>query len=153
MPLPIDAKRALRPMRSPSAAWPTRPRLIAATAGPSTQLAAACRARAATTMKKIGQSAMASALTQIATTATPAAKRAERTASTSAPPGICPISADQAAGRQHQADVDLRPGMRRQIDRDERAEAGLDVGQEEAEPVQRRASSPRDGAARSPAAG
>ena len=40
-PLPIEAKRALRPSRSPIAAWPTSPRLIATTQGPSTQLAAA----------------------------------------------------------------------------------------------------------------
>ena len=41
-PLPIEAKRALRPSRSPSAAWPTRCRLIAAIAGVRMQLAKAC---------------------------------------------------------------------------------------------------------------
>ena len=39
---PIEEKRALRPNRSLIAACPTRPRLIAAIAGPRTQLAAAC---------------------------------------------------------------------------------------------------------------
>ncbi|MGY4373787.1 hypothetical protein ACVWZ3_001426 [Bradyrhizobium sp. i1.3.6] len=53
-PLPRDAKRALRPSRSPIASGPTRPRLIAAIAGPSTQLAAACSVAAATTTGKIG---------------------------------------------------------------------------------------------------
>ena len=65
---------------------------MAAIAGPRMQLAAACSARAPKTTGKIGHTAMASALTQIATTATPMAMRAERTASTSAPPGIWPAN-------------------------------------------------------------
>jgi len=92
-PLPIDAKRALRPIRSPSPAWPARPRLMAAIAGPSTQLAAACSARAPITIRNTGHSAVTNALMQIAATARPATQRAERTASTSAPPGIWPTSA------------------------------------------------------------
>ena len=56
-PLPIEAKRALRPSRSPITAWPTSPRLIAAMAGPSTQLAAACRIEPASTVGKIGSAA------------------------------------------------------------------------------------------------
>jgi hypothetical protein len=35
---------------------------------------------------------------------------------------------DDAADRQHQADFDLGPFLRRQIDRDERTETGLDIG-------------------------
>src|SRR5229473_389233 len=54
-PLPTEAKRALRPSRSPIAACPTRPRLMAASAGPSTQLDAAWSTLVATTMMKIGQ--------------------------------------------------------------------------------------------------
>jgi hypothetical protein len=42
----------------------------------------------------------------------------------------------QATCGQDQADVDLRPGMRRQVDRDERTKAGLNVGKKEAEPVE-----------------
>ena len=53
-PLPTAAKRALRPSRSPMAACPTRPRLIAAMAGPSTQLAAACSTTAANITTNIG---------------------------------------------------------------------------------------------------
>ena len=45
------------------------------------------------TTAKLGQSASASALRQIATTASPATSRAERTASTNAPPGIWQASA------------------------------------------------------------
>ncbi len=56
-PLPTEAKRALRPSRSPIAAWPTRPRLIAAIAGPSTQLASACSTDPASTIGKIGSAA------------------------------------------------------------------------------------------------
>jgi hypothetical protein len=56
--------------------------------GPSTQLAAACTIRVAITTVKFGQIASASALRQIAATATAATSRAGRTASTSAPPGI-----------------------------------------------------------------
>ncbi len=92
-PFPSEAKRALRPKRSPIASGPTRPRLIAAIAGPSTQLAAACKVAAATTTGKIGHTAYPSALTPIVATASPATSRSERAASTMAPPGICPISA------------------------------------------------------------
>ena len=45
-------------------------------------------------------------------------------------------AARSAAGRQHQPDVDLGPFLRGEIDRDERTEAGLDVGDEEDEPVE-----------------
>jgi hypothetical protein len=41
----------------------------------------------------------------------------------------------QSAGGQNKADVELGPGVRGQIDRDERTEAGLDVGEEKGEPV------------------
>src|SRR5882724_6614352 len=70
-PLPSDAYRALRPNRSPIASGPTRPRLIAAIAGPSTQLAAACRVAAATTTGKIGHAAYPSAHMPIVATARP----------------------------------------------------------------------------------
>jgi hypothetical protein len=43
----------------------------------------------------------------------------------------------KAAGGQNQSDVDLGPLMGREIDRDERAEPGLYVGDEEREPVER----------------
>ena len=61
--------------------------------GPSTQLAAACRQAAASTTGKTGANAYASAATAIALSATPATNRSERAASTSAPPGIWPMSA------------------------------------------------------------
>ncbi|MHC2369380.1 hypothetical protein ACVIQT_004028 [Bradyrhizobium diazoefficiens] len=47
-----------------------------------------------------------------------------------------PDQGDDAANRQHEADLALRPFLRRQIDRDEGAEAGLHVGEEEDEPVE-----------------
>ena len=50
----MEAKRALRPSRSPIAAWPTRPRLIATIAGPRTQLASECTTAADKTIGKIG---------------------------------------------------------------------------------------------------
>jgi hypothetical protein len=53
-PLPTAAKRALRPSLSLIAACPTKPRLIAAMAGPSTQLAAECRTAAARMTARIG---------------------------------------------------------------------------------------------------
>jgi hypothetical protein len=56
-PLPTDANRALRPNRSPIAAGPTRPRLIAAMAGPSTQLASACTTEPANTIVNTGSAA------------------------------------------------------------------------------------------------
>jgi len=53
-PLPMEANRALRPSRSLIAACPTRPRLIAAMAGPSTQLASECTTAAESTIGNIG---------------------------------------------------------------------------------------------------
>ena len=44
--------------------------------------------------------------------------------------------ADDAADRQHKADLDLGPFLRRQIDRDERPEPGLHIGEKEDEPVE-----------------
>jgi hypothetical protein len=35
VPLRMEAKRALRPRRAPKAAWPTRPKLIAAITDPN----------------------------------------------------------------------------------------------------------------------
>jgi hypothetical protein len=44
--------------------------------------------------------------------------------------------AREATDGEHQANVDLRPFLGRQIDGQEGAEAGLDVGNEEGEPVE-----------------
>jgi hypothetical protein len=41
----------------------------------------------------------------------------------------------KTADRKNQTDIALVPGLRRQIDGDERTEAGLNVGQEEGEPI------------------
>jgi hypothetical protein len=49
----------------------------------------------------------------------------------------------QAAGCQNKTDVELRPGVRGQIDRDERPEAGLDVVEEKGEPVKAARACPR----------
>ena len=43
---------------------------------------------------------------------------------------------DEAGHGENKADVDLRPFLRGQIDRDERPETGLHVGDEEDEPVE-----------------
>jgi hypothetical protein len=96
-PVPSDAKRALRPSRSPISAWPTSPRLIAAIAGPSTQTAAACSVMAPSTTGKIGHIDKMNALAPMVTMASAATSRSERAASTSAPPGIWPASATSPA--------------------------------------------------------
>ena len=44
--------------------------------------------------------------------------------------------ADQAPDREHEADIDLGPRHRREIDRDERPETSLHIGDEEHEPVE-----------------
>ena len=104
-----EAKRALRPSRSPIAAWPTRPRLIAAMAGPSTQLASACRIEADSTIgkdrqRRIGQGADADGRDR------DGGDEAFRAG------GIDQCAArhlsderNEAGGRQHEADIDLRP--------------------------------------------
>ena len=87
-PLPIDAKRALRPSRSPSAACPTSSRLTAAIAGVSTQLAVACNTKAAIVESCIGANASSSAEPVIPRMPMAAAVRLFVIASTRAPPGI-----------------------------------------------------------------
>jgi hypothetical protein len=42
---------------------------------------------------------------------------------------------DQPGRRKHKADIELRPVLRGEIDGDERAEAGLHIGNKENEPV------------------
>jgi hypothetical protein len=41
----------------------------------------------------------------------------------------------QSAGGQNKADIELRPGVRSQINGDERTESGLEVVEEKREPV------------------
>src|SRR5215831_3681047 len=84
---PAEAKRWLRPNLSARAAWPTRPRLIAATAGPRTPPVSPCNTKAAKTTGRIGHSAITSALT--ATMMAPSARRnrLERLESSNSPPG------------------------------------------------------------------
>ena len=60
---------------------------MAATAGESTEVAAACKAREEATATKTGHTAIIKALMPIAATAAAAAERSERTLSTSHPPG------------------------------------------------------------------
>ena len=96
---------------------------MAGIAGPSTQLAAACRTPEAITIAKIGHEASASALRPIPTTANPAAVRGERTEFDDGASRHLAGQRDEAADRQDEADLALRPRMGRQIDGDERPEA------------------------------
>ena len=66
---------------------------MAASAGPSTQLAAACRTSAPSTTANTGQAASINALKLIAPIAQAASVRSDRAASTRAPPGIWPTKA------------------------------------------------------------
>jgi hypothetical protein len=50
--------------------------------------------------------------------------------------GHLPDQADDAADREHKADLDLGPFLRGQIDRHEWPETGLHVGQKEDEPIE-----------------
>ena len=77
-----------------------------------------------------------SAATPMPTTASMAARRLERAASTIQPPGTWHSETCDAADREHQADIDLGPFLRRQVDRQEGAKARLQVGDEEGEPVE-----------------
>ena len=86
-PLPIAEKRALRLSLAPRAAWPTRPRVMAAMAGPSTELAPTCRSLAPQIARNTGKTAISRAETPMPITASMAARRLERAASTIQPPG------------------------------------------------------------------
>ena len=50
--------------------------------------------------------------------------------------GHLPDQRDETADGENEADIDLRPFLGGQIDRDERAETGLHIGDEEHEPVE-----------------
>ncbi len=50
--------------------------------------------------------------------------------------GHLPDQADDAADRQHKADLDLGPFLGRQVNRDEGPEPGLHIGEKEDEPVE-----------------
>ncbi len=86
-PLPTELKRALRPNRGPTAAWPTRPRVMAAMAGPSTALDATCSSLAPRMPTNDGSMAISRALTPMPITASMAALLLEGATSTSQPPG------------------------------------------------------------------
>src|SRR5271168_2715555 len=90
IPVPAEAKAALRPNRSLIPLSPATPRLIETNARPSMLLAAAWTTREASTTGKIGHAAKARALAPIATSAKAATTRTERAESTSAPNGIWP---------------------------------------------------------------
>ena len=136
-PLPIDAKRALRPNRSPTAAWPTSPRLIAAIAGLSTQLRGGVQnLRAEHGGKDRPQREHQRACAD--------AQHRKGGDAPLRPHGVEDEPArhlkgqrGQASGGQNQSDVDLRPLMGREVDGDEGTEPGLYVGDEEREPVER----------------
>ena len=136
VPLPSEAKRALRPSRSPIASGPTSPRLMAAIAGPSTQLATACRVAAATHHRKDRPHRVAERAEADGPDRDPATNRSERAASTMRATGHLPDQADDAADRQHESDLDLGPSLGGEVNRDERAEPGLHIGQKEDEPIQ-----------------
>src|SRR6202022_1252186 len=50
--------------------------------------------------------------------------------------GHLPDQSDHAADRQHKTDLDLRPLLRRQINRDEWTETGLNIREKEKKPVE-----------------
>jgi hypothetical protein len=58
-------------------------------------------------------------------------------------PGHLAGERHQPTGRQNQPDIELRPRVRGQIDRNERTETGLDVGKEKGEPVKPARACPR----------
>src|SRR5262249_36611668 len=130
-PLPIAANRALRLSLGPSAAWPTRPRVMAAIAGPSTALAPTCRSLAPQIARNTGKTAISKAEMPMPITASMAARRLDDPAA-----GNLAHKPGDAADGKHEADIDLGPLLRRQVDGQERSEAGLQVGNEEGEPVE-----------------
>src|SRR4249919_2738693 len=132
---PSDRKRTLRPSLMLNKAWPTRPRLIATSVGPSNELAIACSTLAATTTLKIGHNASKRALALIDATAKVASRRLAGTRSTSAPPGICNARRDRP-DRQNETDVELRPRHRCQIGGNERPPPRLNIGDEKRKPIE-----------------
>ena len=62
--------------------------------------------------------------------------RGERTAFDERTPGHLAGERHQAARSKDQADIELRPRMRGEVDGHKRAEAGLDIGEKEREPVE-----------------
>ena len=109
---------------------------MAAMAGPRTALDPTCSSFAATIPRNDGARAISSALAPMPATATMAALRLEGTVSTSQPPGSWLTRPGDTSDRQHQADIGLVPLLRGEIDRQERPEPRLHVGNEEREPIE-----------------
>ena len=135
-PEPTEAKAALRPRRALIIRWPTRPRLIAAIAGPSTQLAPACKIREAKTIgknRRDGERERADADSGDGHRRHPAL-RARGVDDRAA--WDLPDQADERADRQDETNIGLSPFFRGQINRDESAKSSLHVRQKEDEPVE-----------------
>ena len=135
-PEPTEAKAALRPRRALIMLWPTRPRLIAAIAGPSTQLAPACKIRETKTTDKDrrhGERERADPDSRDGHSRHPA-RRARGVDDRSA--GNLTHQADDSADGQDKADIGLGPFFRGEINGDESAKSSLYVRQEEDEPIE-----------------
>ena len=136
-PLPIEAKRALRPSRSPKPAMAGE---TEADRSDSRTKHAACgrmqHARPPNTMANTGHKASASALSPMATTPTPRHEPRGAHGIDQRARGQLTGQRRDAAGAENESDIALRPRLRCEIDRDERTESGLDVGEKEDEPVE-----------------
>ena len=142
-PLPIAAKRALRPKRSARPRRTHQARVSAASAGFSMQLAKPCTAWASNTGQNVGDSAISSA-----GRGDPDQRHRRRHR-------LAAHRIHQHAGRhlrqhrrgrthaQRQPELRLGPAMPGQIDRDERPEPGLQVGDKEEQPVEPAQRAPR----------
>src|SRR3982075_3976715 len=83
--LPADLKLWLRPSRSASAAWPTRPRLMAASAAPAKPPVAPCSTMATNTSGNVGHKAVMSAAAACTKGTTQTKNRSDCTRSRSTP--------------------------------------------------------------------
>jgi len=130
------AKGLVAPCRRSNNSWPTIPSEIAHTAGAKMLEAPPSRTCANTTDPMAGQSAMNSAADTKATIPAAIKARLDRNRSTSAPAGVCatiPAIPPTVRGDAH---VLFVPTSARQINDEEWADAGLNIGEEKIQPVQ-----------------
>jgi hypothetical protein len=137
--LPAWSKAALRPMRGASAAHPTTPKVMEATAGPNTSPATPIRLFAIITGQKKGRTKIVTAAAETPVSMATTRPRFAGVASIKAPIGVRTSRPSRPAHRGHQARVGLAPVLLRHQEHVEvRPDRPTHVGEQKVEGVERR---------------
>src|SRR6516165_2420940 len=133
---PAATNALLRPVRVDMAPRPTRPRLSAAIAGVTMPPLIPCKISAAKTRAKVGARAKIRPDAPIMTIPNAARPRFHGAQSTMGSAGNMRDQAGDSTSGQSEPHVTFVPAQIRKIKSDERAEASLNVGKEEIQPIE-----------------